>query len=764
MKPFYPLFALALTACGGGGGGAGGGSQTPVPFTFNIPAFSSAPPNDAAYSTQTLPIPNDMEAITQVEYGNTSHLATIKADAAYRQGLSGKGITLGMLDRPIQLDHPEFCHSEENEFSLDDNCDKAINYDHRSLFDNTDGFDASISHGTAVASVMTGAYNRAATSTSPGGGMMGVAYNANLIVFGIRINVATQVESQQDPPPDPINPIDELRKQNNDLAFIYSAVNRIGVDVVNASFGILFSAHEYTKRDLETHYSLALSAFSSNRRTVYVYAAGNSNKESPSVTAAFPAYFPAMQDRVLVVVNDTVGQTNDQSNKCGVAKDFCLAAPGVAVRTAANNDGYQDANGTSFAAPQVTGAMGLLLEGFASQNMTPQQARTRLLDTADKTFSTYDEDLHGQGRLDIEAALQPTGMSSLRTANGTPNGNALPLLSSTLTLPAPFGDALQHSGHHLTFFDSLDTAFLTPLSHHIRSRFTSTLDTILATTTTDSIVSRETIAAKKSNVSRETISAENSPNNWNVSRETIASAVTGNPYFTLLNQRSFNHSLSTPHKAFNMVFSAVAPSGDNQQNNQWGVALRTKLTPAITADMGYADEGNQLLSGYGRAGFAFQPRHTLYSNIDGRYSLGARTDLWLRAFMSHSRAAPQPHSLIRGLTPILSTAFDVRLTHHKVLTDNDKISLHVKQPLKVEDGAMTLHYATWRDASQLLYGRQTLSLTPTSRALHFGVNYATPLPMTRSHLTLTSAYIVSPNHSQRSQNEWLGALQLYVPF
>ena len=740
MQRFYLLFALALfqTACGGGGG-SGGGRQAVPAFAFNVPEYSKSA-TDTEVTEQTLPTSDSMPPeYTQTEYTNNTnkdglnHLTTIKANYAYAQGLSGKGITLGIVDRPIDLNHPEFCGSDDP--LIDPNCKKGINYDHKSLFGGMDGFDEGIYHGTAVASVMAGAWNRASADFQPGYGMMGVAYNANLMVFGVNITIDAEATGNQDPPDMPTTPIDELREQDGNLARIFRALNKINLPAVNLSFGIEYSVHEYGdgsdndedagRAALERHFSQSLAALRLNPSTVYVYAAGNSTKDSPSVTTAYPAYIPELQNRTLVVVNDTA-HTDGISNKCGIAKAFCLAAPGKNIVTARNDDSYPPSSGTSFAAPQVTGAIALLLESYDDQSMTSLQAAARLLATADDEFVGYDINTHGQGRLDIEAALAPAGTTSLIAGNGALS----PLASTTLTLPAAFGDALQHTSHTLTFFDSLKTAFLTPLTNHLTFRRTLTLDTLLQQPSL-----------------------------------TLTNNKQPNPYFALLNQPSLTHTLPTPHKNLRIALSAVKPA-NNQQQNKWGVSLRHKPTDNLTTDVGYSDEGNHMLGSHGSQALEFQPQHTLYGNLNARYALSPDTHLQATAFISQSTSKPQPHSIIRALSPIISTAFDVRLTRKRVLNNNDQLRWRVHQPLKVEHGAMTLHYATWRNATQLLYGTQTLDLTPSSRALHFGVDYETPFiaHIPRSTLTLSAAYVKDPNHSHYDKNTWLAALRLHMPF
>ncbi|MBC6444135.1 MAG: S8 family serine peptidase [Alphaproteobacteria bacterium GM202ARS2] len=863
VRSFLLLCGLTLTACGGGGGGGGssgmddrlsnmngngennnptanpdmnGNEENPVPLVNsnsndvtprtvsldNLAAFEhrrqqTTAPNGNPKQNR---LPLSANALASVgEYRRSPHLSTIGADAAYRMDLSGQGITLGILGRGMDLSHPEFYN-------------KVITYDQSTLYGGSDGYDSDEDHTTLVASFIAGAYN-GPTLSGVGGGMMGVAYNANIDLiarpvggytdstfaqiygyFNARqtpvINISSGLSNTINRIPffcsnvpdlttntisrepftcsddnlknvritDP-NLSDLIRKareinnanNNRDINFQLRYTPQINATDENGNPTIAADDLEDLTAFVNQNFPDVIQALRDNTESVFVYAAGNGdNRENslnptaqhPSLSSSLPVLVPELQDRFLVVVNADTNGIDSGSHRCGVTKAFCLGAPGEDILGATNilesdNDReYRSVSGTSFSAPLVTGAIGLLLEHFASQSMTSRQIAVRLLATANKNFASYNENEVGQGILDIEAALQPTGMTSLRTATPNGNGNALSLSRSTLTLPAPFGDALQHSGHTLTFFDSLDTAFLTPLNHHLRSGFTSTFDTF---TSIDSTVSRETIAAKNSNVSRETIL----PKNSNVSRETSLSADASNPYFSLLNQRSFNHSLSTGNKAVNMVFSAVAPSAGNQQQSQWSVALRYKASPHTTATFGYADEGNQLLSGYGRHGFAFQPRHTLYGHIASAYRITPRADIALRAFTSHSRAAPQPNSLIRQLTPILSTAFDIRLTHRDTFTPQDRLSLQLKQPLKVEDGKMVLHYARWRNATRMLYQSQTLSLTPSSRSLHVTMHYETPIPMTTGTLSLSAAYLSNPNHSRYEANAWLGLLRFHVP-
>lgn len=121
-----------------------------------------------------------------------------------------------------------------------------------------------------------------------------------------------------------------------------------------------------------------------------------------------------------------------ESSACLQAARWCIMADGAWVgASAVSNTSYQSNSGSSFAAPQVAGALALLAEAFPS--LTPHQLRARLLASADNTFTgfanagtaivdvdpgagvynhTYSNEF-GHGFLDIRAALLPIGTTGI---------------------------------------------------------------------------------------------------------------------------------------------------------------------------------------------------------------------------------------------------------------------------------------------------------------------------------------------------------------
>ncbi len=126
-------------------------------------------------------------------------------------------------------------------------------------------------------------------------------------------------------------------------------------------------------------------------------------------------------------------------------------------------------SGTSFSAPQVAGALALLLQAFP--NLTAQQAVSILLSSAQNAgpSATY-----GRGLLDLTAAFQPMGQMSVPSSAGpmivvnnpnVPGGAGL----QTAFTGGAFGDAISRSRRLETIgYDSYHRLFKVNLAGAIR--------------------------------------------------------------------------------------------------------------------------------------------------------------------------------------------------------------------------------------------------------------------------------------------------------
>ena len=106
-----------------------------------------------------------------------------------------------------------------------------------------------------------------------------------------------------------------------------------------------------------------------------------------------------------VIAVDQNNRIADFSNGCGASKDWCIAAPGVEIIMPNTGGGRQVEDGTSFAAPHVSGAAAVLKSAFP--NLTAPQVVALLLTTARDLGAPGVDDVYGHGLVDLEKATRP---------------------------------------------------------------------------------------------------------------------------------------------------------------------------------------------------------------------------------------------------------------------------------------------------------------------------------------------------------------------
>ncbi len=180
-------------------------------------------------------------------------------------------------------------------------------------------------------------------------------------------------------------------------------------------------------------YINALDTFQKTGVVVWALS-NNSSFASGDISAALPYFEPRLAEAWIAVANGYF-EVNGNGNitravrlsaQCGLAARFCLAGDGTALAAwNTSNLSYASGTGTSFVAPQVSGAVALLAEAFP--DLTPAEWTQRLLASADNSWfaaqgvpiaGTVDygngvthaySTEWGHGVLNIKAALSPIG-------------------------------------------------------------------------------------------------------------------------------------------------------------------------------------------------------------------------------------------------------------------------------------------------------------------------------------------------------------------
>ena len=236
----------------------------------------------------------------------------------------------------------------------------------------------------------------------------------------------------------------------------------------------------FDKSTASQNYLLALDNYV--QRGVVVFAVSNDDTNRHSgIMDGLPYLRPSLEAGWIAAVNGVptfsggdVSSVQLLSSACYEAARWCLIADGawqVPNASLQLEAGESLVTGSSFAAPQISGALALLEEAFPS--LLPHDLRVRLLASADDGFFTPDDTVelatgfnkgysftYGLGFLDIEAALKPIGGTAMTLASGAViSTNTVVLQTGTA-----FGDAVEQSlaGKDVLVKDALSAGFVMP--------------------------------------------------------------------------------------------------------------------------------------------------------------------------------------------------------------------------------------------------------------------------------------------------------------
>ena len=200
-------------------------------------------------------------------------------------------------------------------------------------------------------------------------------------------------------------------------------------------------------------------------RRIHVFAAGNDKWWGLPVGAGAPLYFPELRGNHLAVVAVEGESLASYSNRCGNSGAVnCLAAPvgGWVLTPDIEEELFNRAHGTSFASPQVAGALALVKEYFNRMGgIGNDELVKRILETADKSGIYANERIYGAGLLDLGNALTPQGELQLFSGRSVSDSESHSLSQSGLRTGPAFGDSIGHALRdvQVAAFDELNAPF-----------------------------------------------------------------------------------------------------------------------------------------------------------------------------------------------------------------------------------------------------------------------------------------------------------------
>ncbi len=481
--------------------------------------------------------------------------------------------------------------------------------------------------------------------------------------------------------------------------------------------------------------------------------------------------------------------SSNLGNDCGLSAAWCLVADAKSIRGAAhftdNSYYYTETSGSSFAAPMVSGMVILLNQAFP--NHTPEQITDRLLASANNSFFTqsaavtfangiqhgYNSE-YGHGIPDMLAALSPItsssyndlaffvgGYTSQQSSSSNSNGDMSHSLGSTeFIASSSFGDSyINGLENNFTYaYDALYGGFRIDLNRLISHRVSN--NNLLLNIAND--LQRLSLPI---NIDKE--------KNFNYSFSNVFGKV-GNKE---VGQLGFSlESTSAPIRHFNQINNGSSfylasfenPFTDNSKigfginaqyqfddtavligyhNNE--IRLSNNLNDIdqvetfaisftqqndyfdnITILTGLMIEEDTLLDskGSGALGFHGTNPHSLFAGVNFEKVISNDLSVKFVSTIGHSTLDTPVHSLIGEVSPITSSSFNLILNKYGVMHDDDRLSVSIGQPNRVETGTMTFRIPELADSEgNLTYANREIDLNPSGRQIDIGIDYVTKL-------------------------------------
>lgn len=730
---------VILSVAGGGvacGGGGGSGSVGTKPASF--------------FETE--------------EFNANYGLGAIRASSAYAAGATGRGVTVGVIDTGIDVDHPEFASA------IDADSTDIVADDPGSL-DDVDG------HGTAVAGVIAARRNDALAH--------GVAFNARLLV--VRADAPGSCASMAGCAFDQGDVAD---------ATDYAVAN--GARVINYSLGGVS-----LDPPLRTAMVQAVDA-----GTILVLSAGNGAAAEPTFPARFAADPDADGQVIAVGAVNASNQIAGFSNRAGSTRDFFLVAPGVDVLSTALGGGAALVSGTSFAAPHVAGAAALVLE--AAPFLSAAQVVELLLDTATDLGAPGTDDVYGRGLVNLKAALGPQGPLSVPLGTAVDDRSA-PLAGTGLRLGRAFGSgpdlgrAIFLDGYGRPYRFALDDQVARPASAPDLHRWMTRTDGLRSVTVSlgaDLALGLSFVDGDVDPVAPddETEISDRFALDLAVGRSSRLTATRGvglQHRFGLGGSEAVGAGALLTQEFFGSPYLALADGGDGlalSQDLGNGFALRFGIATdddepddglasgrqtALVGELvrrwqgghraslqfGSLEEDAGLLdaSGAGALGLP-QSATTTFVGASAHVALGDGLALFGEASLGLTRPDGAASGLLVDVSPLRSSSFAAGISARRLLAAHDRLTLAVAQPLRIDGGSATLDLPVARSLEgEILRRKERVDLAPDGREIDLEVGYRLAFG-SRRELDINWLTRLQPGHRADAAPEHALAIRLRTRF
>ena len=636
------------------------------------------------------------------------HLNQIKGEDV----APGAGVTIGFIDTGIDQHHPDFAGKTITEHFL---------------LRATDETGHRFSHGTAVASVA------AAIRSLRDKSAHGVAWGADIAMFAIPagsgggpyVPIALQGLAGTDGR--------WTRWFNTVFAWRDGARS---VDILNLSIGYQGIIDSYSEQDLRANFGRTIASMAqagAAEKTILVWAAGNAHGDpcDPSVAtqcvgnkvdAVSVEVLPGLVARIdelqghsiAVVALSPDGEIADFSNRCGIAADFCIAAPGEGIvvayygphpETNAPHTGNGTGKGTSYAAPMVAGGLAVMKQLFRDQ-LSNTELVTRLFETADDEGVYADRAVYGTGAMDLRAATWPVGVLDVPIESSRAAGPGAALLGTRLQAGAAFGDGPERSlaGAEIAAFDDLGAPFWFDLGG-----FTTGAAARSMTAEVHEFPAPVTAWSRTAEAVHWRIGYRESPGD------------AGDGHLALA-ERALTLTLADRHALSGTIFTTEGVAAQPPASGA-ALAWRPAGSP-LGLHAGWMHERESLLGSSADGAFGALSADAAFVGIEADAELGGWR-LGADAEVGTVHSAPRG-GIVSGISPLTTTAFTLHAS--TAFADDGTFRLSVSQPLRVESGRAELSVPAGRTkAGAVVRSPVAADLAPSGRQIDVAVQWQQPL-------------------------------------
>ena len=442
------------------------------------------------------------------------------------------------------------------------------------------------------------------------------------------------------------------------------------------------------------------------------------------------------------------------SNRCGIAADWCIAAPGVDVEIAifgrvngvAGQRAIGTGRGTSYATPMVTGGLAVMKQLFRGQ-LGSEELVGRLYATASKEGPFGDASVYGQGFMDLGAATSPVGRAMLTTGR-TVGAPGVAVQASGMVTGFALGDGLARAlaDQEIAAFDHLGAPFWFGVSGFLERDPSPTLGELLRGVLAGSGEPGPGIG--QGIIAGAHWRGEGRPHAGR-GRHPLQLGFLGASTVAEGGHLSLAEGAMTLSLALQGGFSAAALSTPRATGRApvRGLALAYRL-PDVPAGLrvSWLAERKSLLGSATGGAFGRVATDAVFGGIETAFQAGP----WqLFANAEVGAAVPRVHEgLVTRMSPLATSAFTLKASRSTSV--RDRLSVGLSQPLRVEGGRATLSIPVGRTPEgEVVHSSLEADLRPSGRQLEVSARWVRQLAA-GGELVADATWTREPGHDARA--------------